>query len=77
METRAQRRYLENIQKGIECTFESIKAELEKRDYIDSHRDFAPLTKASDAIPLDTSFMTIEEVVNAILDIIKEKVGDL
>lgn len=77
VETRAQRRYLENIQKGIECTFESIKAELEKRDYIDSHRDFAPLTKASDAIPLDTSFMTIEEVVNAILDIIKEKVGDL
>ena len=77
VETRAERRYLENAQKGIECTLESIKAELEKRDYIDSHRDFAPLTKASDAVALDTSFMNIEEVVNAILNIIKEKVGDL
>lgn len=77
VETRAKRRYLENLQKGISCTLESITAELEKRDYIDSHRDFAPLTKAHDAVALDTSNMNIEEVVNAILRIVKEKVGDL
>lgn len=77
VETRAKRRYLENIQKGIDCTLESVTAELKKRDYIDSHRDFAPLTKADDAVALDTSYMNIEEVVSSILEIIKQKVGDV
>ena len=76
VETRAERRYKENIAKGIEGSLESIKKELEKRDYIDSHRDFAPLTKASDAYELDTSNMTIEEVVEKVLSLIKEKVGE-
>ena len=76
VETRAERRHKENLEKGIEGSLESIKAELEKRDYIDSHRDFAPLTKAEDAIELDTSFMSIEEVVNKVLSIINKKVGN-
>ena len=76
VETRAERRYKENIAKGIEGSLESIKKELEKRDYIDSHRDFAPLTKASDAYELDTSNMTIEEVVEKVLSLIQEKVGE-
>ena len=76
VETRAERRYKENLSKGIEGSLESIKKELEKRDYIDSHRDFAPLTKASDAYELDTSYMTIEEVVEKVLSLIKEKVGE-
>lgn len=75
VETRAKRRYLENLEKGISCSFEEITKLIEKRDYIDSHRDFAPLSKAEDAISLDTSNMNIEEVVNAILDIINRKVG--
>lgn len=75
VETRAKRRYLENIQKGIPCSMESITAELKKRDYIDSHRDFAPLKQAPDAIALDTSDMNVQEVVNAILNIVYEKVG--
>ena len=77
VETRAKRRYLENIEKKIDCSYESVLAELKKRDYIDSHRDFAPLKKARDAIELDTSNMTIEEVVNEVLNIINKKVGEI
>ena len=72
---RAKRRYIENIEKGIECTLEGVLKDLERRDYIDSHRDFAPLSKADDAIEVDTSFLTIEESINTIVGIIKEKVG--
>lgn len=72
---RAKRRYLENIAKGIDCTLEAVEKDLERRDYIDSHREFAPLCKASDAIEVDTSFLTIEESIDKIVKIIKEKVG--
>ena len=72
---RAKRRYLENKEKGIECTLESVEKDLERRDYIDSHREFAPLCKASDAIEVDTSFLSIEESISTIVKIIKEKVG--
>ena len=74
VETRAKRRYDENIQKGIPCTLEDIEEDVRKRDYIDSHRDFAPLKEASDAIKLDTSNMSIDEVVEEVIKIIKEKV---
>ena len=75
VEERAKRRYLENQEKGIPCTYEDIVADVEKRDRIDSSRAFAPLKPAEDSIELDTSLMTIEESVQAVLDIIKEKVG--
>ena len=77
VETRAQRRFLENKQKGIECTLTSILEEVKKRDYIDYHRDFAPLVKANDAIEIDTSNLTINEVVDLVLKIIDEKVGNI
>ena len=77
VETRAIRRYDENVSKGIPCTLEEIQEDVRKRDYIDSHRDFAPLRCADDAITLDTSYMSIEEVVNAIIDIINKKVKEL
>lgn len=73
VETRAIRRYEENISKGIPCTLEEIEEDVRKRDYIDSHRDFAPLKPAPDSILLDTSYMNIEEVVNAIIKIILDK----
>ncbi len=76
VETRAVRRYDENISKGIPCTLEEIENDVRKRDYIDSHRDFAPLRCAADAITLDTSFMTVQEVVNAIIEIIDRKVKE-
>ena len=76
VETRAQRRYDENISKNIPCTLEEIQEDVRKRDYIDSHRDFAPLRCADDAITLDTSYMSIEEVVNAIIEIIDKKLKE-
>lgn len=75
VETRALRRYKENIEKGINVPLSDIQAELEKRDYIDSHRDFAPLRQAEDAILLDTSHMSIQEVVDKVSEIVKSKVG--
>lgn len=74
VETRAVRRYEENLSKGIPCTLESVEEDLRKRDYIDSHRDFAPLKPAPDSILIDTSFMSVEEVVARILEIIERKI---
>ena len=73
--TRAKRRQKENEEKGIPTTLEDVIADVEKRDYIDSHRSFAPLSKAEDAIEVDTSNMTIDEVVATILKIIENKTG--
>ena len=77
VECRAKRRYDENMEKGIPCTMEEIEEDVRRRDYIDSHRDFAPLKHAEDAICLDTSDMTIDEVVAAVIKIIKDKMEAL
>ena len=76
VETRAVRRYEENLSKGIACTLEEIEEDVRKRDYIDSHREFSPLKPAPDSILLDTSFMSIEEVVNAIIEKIDAKIKE-
>ena len=76
VETRAIRRYDENIQKGIPCTLEEIEEDVRKRDYIDSHRDFAPLKPAADSILLDTSFLNVEEVVAEVIKIIDKKIKE-
>ena len=57
------------------CTLEGVEEDLRHRDYIDSHREFAPLKPASDSILIDTSFMTVNEVVERILEIVHKKVG--
>lgn len=75
VETRAKRRYDENLSKGIKTSLEEVEANVRQRDYIDSHRDFDPLMKDKDAVELDTSAMSIDEVVEAILSITKEKLG--
>lgn len=72
LKERAKRRYIENLEKGINCTLEEVIKDLEKRDYIDSHRAFAPLKPADDAILLDTTKYNKEEVVEEISKIIKE-----
>jgi cytidylate kinase len=77
VETRAVRRYEENLSKGIVCTLDSVEEDLRHRDYIDSHREFAPLKPAVDSILIDTSFMTVEEVVDRILEIAHKKVGPI
>ncbi len=74
VETRAMRRYKENMEKGIPCTYEDIVADVNKRDSIDSSRSFAPLKPAEDSVYLDTSNMSIEEVTNKVIEIIDNKV---
>jgi len=61
LEVRAERRYKELIEKGMKAEFEEVKANLAKRDYIDSNRADSPLKKADDALLLDNSEMTIEQ----------------
>lgn len=68
VDTRAQRRYQELMEKGINCNLEEIKADIEQRDYQDMHREIAPLCQAKDAIYLDSSELTIEQVVKQIKD---------
>ncbi len=75
VETRAVRRYEENLQKGINTSLEEVAADVRKRDYIDSHREFAPLKPAPDSVLLDTSFLSIEDSVEAVLRIVYEKTG--
>ena len=72
-EVRAKRRYDELVAKGEECDMAQIKADIEERDYRDMHREVAPLKQAEDAVLVDSSYMTIEEVVDTIIQI-SEKV---
>ncbi len=72
--TRAKRRFIEQKEKGYTGTIEEIEAEIEKRDYRDSHRECAPLTVAEGAVILDSSDMTIDEVVDKIIEYIDEAV---
>lgn len=67
---RAKRRYKENIQKGIETPLATLGQEIAERDRKDSHRAVSPLRQASDAIRIDTTSMTIDEVVERILSLI-------
>ena len=71
VEVRAQRRYKELIEKGLSADLEQIKKDIEERDYRDMNRDIAPLRQAEDAVLVDSSYMTIDESVQAILDLIK------
>ena len=73
VEARAQRRSLENKEKGLESDYEYIKSEIAERDYQDMNREHSPLCKADDAIEIDTSDMTISDVVGAILVLVNEK----
>ncbi len=72
-DARADRRYRELTEKGEQCSYEEIKADIEARDYQDTHRAISPLKQADDAVLVDTSDMSIEEVVDKLTDIIKKK----
>ena len=71
VEVRDQRRYKELIEKGQTADLEKIKKDIEERDYRDMNREIAPLRQAEDAVLVDSSDMTIDESVQAILDLIK------
>ncbi len=70
---RAKRRLNELKEKGIEISFEDVLKNINERDYTDTHRDVSPLKKADDAIVLDNSFLTKEEQLEWVLQLIKSK----
>lgn len=73
-ECRAQRRYKELIEKGEDVTLEDVLADVNQRDYQDSHREIAPLKPSEDSVMADTSKLTLEESIQLIIDIIKERI---
>ena len=73
MEERANRRYKQNKEKGIEISYEEVLESIKQRHKSETQRKISPLVQAEDAIYIDSSNMTIDEVVNKIIDIIKKK----
>jgi CMP/dCMP kinase len=68
VEERAKRRFEENTKKGYNVDLEELKKEIEQRDLIDSQREAAPLIKAENAVEIDTTSLTIEQVADNILN---------
>lgn len=72
VDVRAERRYKELVEKGVEADLEKIKKDIEERDYRDMNRDISPLRQAEDAVLVDSSNMNIEESAAAILALIDQ-----
>ena len=75
VEVRAERRYKEYLEKGIVCDLDTIREDIRDRDYNDMHREHSPLRKAEDAIEVDTSCMTIQEVTDKVISLYHERVS--
>ena len=75
VEVRADRRYKELVEKGLEADLEKIKKDIEERDYRDMNRDIAPLRQAEDATLVDSSYLTIEESAAVIMNLIDKKMA--
>jgi cytidylate kinase len=73
VEARARRRFLEQQAKGIEMSFDEVAADIARRDHADSTRAEAPLRKADDALELDSSGMTLDQVVARIVALWREQ----
>ena len=73
-EARAERRYKELIEKGMEASYEEVLADMVKRDYDDSHRAIAPLKQADDAILCDTSEIDLQQSIDLIISTIKDNI---
>lgn len=73
-EIRARRRFEELVNKGVEAAFDQVLADLNRRDYQDSHRAAAPLKMAEGAVLLDTSKLDFEGSVNAVIDLVKSRI---
>ncbi len=73
-QVRAKRRYDELLAKGMQADYDQVLEEMIQRDYQDSHRAIAPLKQADDAVLLDTSEMNLEQVLDALDKIVKEKI---
>lgn len=75
VEVRAKRRYDEQRAKGTGCSLAEIEESIRERDYRDSHREFAPLVQAEDAVCVDTSGLTIEEVTEELYQLYRRVCG--
>lgn len=75
VEVRAERRYAELCEKGEACQLEQLKQEIAERDLRDMSREISPLKKAEDAVELDTSELTVEQVVEAMNRIVEERLS--
>lgn len=75
VDERAMRRYKELVEKGVECSFDEVKKDMEYRDKNDSEREIAPLKPAEDSVIVDTTGNTLEESVALILGLIEERRG--
>ena len=75
VEERAMRRYKQNLEKGIKSTYEEVLESIKERNKLETEREIAPLIKAPDAIYIDSTGMTIDEEVDAVIKVIKEKRG--
>ncbi len=69
--TRAERRYKELTEKGVECNIDEIEADIKDRDYRDMNREVSPLVQAEDAVLVDSSDMDINQVVERIKELVK------
>lgn len=77
LDDRAQRRYAELISKGISTTLDEVRRDMEERDNRDATREQSPCVPADDAVLLDNSGMQPEETLEAALEIVRSKLGDL
>ncbi len=75
VEERAERRFLEEQQRGMATDYETLKREISERDKADSEREISPLIKAQDAITIDTTGKTIEEVTNSIIEYAEKRLA--
>jgi CMP/dCMP kinase len=75
-ETRAQRRFDELVAKGDAVSYEEILKNVQERDYVDTHRDDSPLVIAEDAIEIDNSYLTREEQLAVVIELITEKLAE-
>lgn len=74
-EVRARRRYEEYLAKGQKAVYEEVLEDQKKRDHEDMNRKIAPLKQARDAVLLDTTDLSLEEAVNAVITLIRERLG--
>ena len=72
LDSRVNRRYKQNMEKGIKMSLEEIRENIEKRDYNDMHKEIGSLTRTDEQVYIDSTNMTIEEVVQTMIDVIEE-----
>ncbi|WP_280768246.1 (d)CMP kinase [Salipaludibacillus daqingensis] len=77
VDERAKRRHEEQLEKGLPSNFNQLRDEIAKRDKLDSERDIAPLKKAEDALEIDSTSMSIQEVVDHIYELVVERDGSV